>query len=448
MADLTPQKVAVEYVDLPVVKVRPLPSTTVKAFTRFMRGPPFVLDMHGDTLRYQSNNLKDIVNDSDVDAGWLSACNRHMMRMDHRDAVLLYDYTSFQYNPALRGTDIPTDRWLDMKREADMFDLEDMVAPAPKFGHPGVWILLKLLSVRDPGTEPAFRATAQKLFVKPLAKGVQLALWEMARECSACKPEFKREAHRKTAFRTVMKLDFAQTCTWDNLSVAGKKAVERVIRHNMSVYMDAHMNASFRFAFQLLDLLDEAGDAWEKLYHPMPSDVAAQFERDKGAYRALRSAPKKFQTFMRHRFYFRMNAQFPRVVEAATARIQAMFAGMPPLRLPLTLYRGIQERKWLQGTTTWKGLTSTTLSATVAKGYMRMNACCFLRIHVPVGARVLPIMGLTDGISHMEVLLPHLAKVRVRRGRARPIYVPPEEWPRETGLEEKVTVYDVDLVNK
>ena len=461
MAALAPTTVAVEYEDLSVAKVRTLPSDTVKAFRAFVRGPPFALDMHGYALRHNAVGTADakrVLNDSDVDAGWLAACNRHMMRMDHRDAILLYDYTSFQYNASLRadgnknfwGAADMKWRVLDMKREADMFDLADMVAPAPQFGHPGVWILLKLLSMRDPGTEPAFRTAARELFAAPLADGVLLALWEMARDSHACSYEFDREKHRRTAFRTVMKLRFAQTCTWGNLSRAGKRRVQRVVQRNMAAYWDAHMSASFRFAFQLLDLLTNgAGDHGDEgvpsLFHEMPSNVAARFERDMRAFHETTSLPTKFQLFMRYRFYFRFNDHFPRVVEAATARMEGVFAAMPPLRAPLVVYRGIQDRKWMRQTT-WYGLTSTTLSAPVAKGYIRGKGCCFLRMHVPAGARIIPNMGLTAGIGHMELLLPHRTKVRTRRGHSRPVHVPPYEWPHETSLEEAFVAYDVDVI--
>lgn len=455
--DVKNTTIAITYVDLPVVKVKNLSTNTVKAFDQFMRGPPFDLVMHGTTLRHPAADIRRrarVLNDGDVDVGWLNACNRHMMGMPHRDAILLYDYTDGMYNASLRSNGLLHTRMKDFKGNTDMFDLGDLLAPAPRFGHPGVFLVLTLLSTAThPVTEEtAFRETAQRLFVVPLSKGVLLALWEMARACLE-KGDDKIACidHRRTAFKTLKRLKFVQTCTWENLSRAGKRAVHREVERDLAEYTSAAFKPTFRFAFQLMDLIEGCEGDKGDLFYDMPPPVAARFDRDMRAFHRTSSPPAKFRLFMRYRFYFRMNANFPRVVEAATARLLGVFPTMPPLRVPLTVYRGIRDRTWMRqgrGSITWQGMVSTTLSTETAFLYMAGASCCFMRMHVPPGFRVIPNMGLTSGNNHIEVLLPHLTTVRTRRGHSSPVHIMPEVWPRVTTLEPPIVVYDVDVVTE
>ena len=451
--DLKNTTIAIAYVNLPVVKVKHLSTNTVKAFEQFMHGPPFDLAMHGSTLRHPAADVRrraQVLDDGDVDVGWLNACNRHMMGMPHRDAILLYDYTDGMYNASLRKNGMLRHRMKDSKGNADMFDLGDLLAPAPRFGHPGVFLVLTLLSTHPVTEETAFRETAQRLFVAPLSKGVLLALWEMARACLKNGDDDKGN-HRRTAFKTLKRLKFVETCTWENLSRAGKLAVQKEVERDLAEYTSAAYKPLFRFAFQLMDLIDDCEGCESDLFYDMPPPVAARFDRDMLAFHRTSSPPAKFRLFMRYRFYFRMNANFPRVVEAATARLLDVFPKMPPLRAPLTVFRGIYDRKWMRqghGPITWQGMVSTTLSTETAFNYTGGASCCFMRMHVPPGFRVIPNMGLTSGIDHMEVLLPHLTTVRTRREHSPPVHIMPEVWPRVTTLNPPIVVYDVDVVTE
>jgi hypothetical protein len=93
----------VKYVDLPVVLSRPREykwgdddsSLLRKEFEHFLKAPPFVRGMHPVSLRVGSG--EDLPDIDDVDGEWLQECNEFMMHLDHRDAILLDRFSTYDY---------------------------------------------------------------------------------------------------------------------------------------------------------------------------------------------------------------------------------------------------------------------------------------------------------------------------------------------------------------
>lgn len=96
--------------------------------------------------------------------------------------------------------------------------------------------------------------------------------------------------------------------------------------------------------------------------------------------------------------------QWRRVLVETIKDINRIFKGAPPLPEPLTVYRGLKQRR---PKTSWKGLVSTTLSKKVANQFTNQTKkCCLQTIVIPKGGRVLPIFSVSAfNILELEILL-------------------------------------------
>lgn len=84
------------------------------------------------------------------------------------------------------------------------------------------------------------------------------------------------------------------------------------------------------------------------------------------------------------------------------ADMKAIFEGAPPLPSPLTVYRGVKNKKQRPRA----GFVSTSLSKEQAEHFMDPEKkCCLLTLQIPEGTRVLPLFVLSRYPLEAEILL-------------------------------------------
>lgn len=80
--------------------------------------------------------------------------------------------------------------------------------------------------------------------------------------------------------------------------------------------------------------------------------------------------------------------------------IDTIFNGCPPLKVPILVYRSIDEYFNFSYKSEGYVSTSTTLTTAGTGG-----GCCLLRITIPAGTKVLPLMNISNNSSENEILL-------------------------------------------
>jgi hypothetical protein len=401
----------VEFISLPVAISRreyvgkPSPA---KEFARFMKAPPFYMGTHEVSLRVGHG---EPLPDMPVDPVWLAECNAFLMGLDHRDAILIDHYLSYQYSSYLR-----THRgsgYTDFCVPVDTRDIRS-------------WAVLALLCSGHPDEAEGFAKFVKEQFTVRASDAFCDALWKIATATATAssRREMEKSIHK-------------------NMATLERRGLTKLLRNIApdSPFRAAHKTSVMkeggirfytmytRFAFQLVDLLAEASQP-SALFHELDARAQAAFAIDMAAFRKTRSYVKRYAIFSKYVYYFKASNHMRPVLKAAVERVQALFERVPPLRKPLTVYRGVVDNAWVKkGTMVLKGLTSTTLRALIGSLYAdEQRRCCLMRIHVPAGRRVLPTLGLTDGNYHMEIVLPDNAAISRTTGPEMQ-HVRGEDWP-------------------
>jgi hypothetical protein len=128
----------------------------------------------------------------------------------------------------------------------------------------------------------------------------------------------------------------------------------------------------------------------------------------------LSSPEQRYRLFTREAIvYFDFSQHWIKLAQDYTKQFEKLFLKFPPLPIPLTVYRGVDQVDNFYTLNSWKGFTSTTLNPQIALGYIPPpKECCMLEITIPAGVRVLPILTMkTDGREILEILLPNDSKI-------------------------------------
>lgn len=94
--------------------------------------------------------------------------------------------------------------------------------------------------------------------------------------------------------------------------------------------------------------------------------------------------------------------------EKLSGKMDRIFAQVPPLPYNLVVYRGLSDVDWSEVLYDIDHFVATATNASAAKRFAGSD-CCYMKIHVPIGAKVLPISyahGLTAYPKDLEILLP------------------------------------------
>ena len=420
----------VDYISLPVaISRREYVDRTISAkesackeFARFIKAPPFYMGTHEVALRVgHGEPLPDMT----VDPAWLAECNAFLMGLDHRDAILIDHYLSYPYSIYMRNHRMI---YTDFCVPVENSDIRSQA-------------VLALMCSGHPADAEGFARFVKEQFTVQASDAFCDALWKIA--AASPKGEMEKSIRKNMATlerRGLTKL-LRNIASDSPFRAAHKASVMKKERH-MRFY-----SMYTRFAFQLVDLLAAAAQP-SSLFHELDARAQAAFDADMAAFRKTRSYVKRYAIFSKYLYYFKASENMRGVLQAAIERVNAMFERVPPLRKPLTVYRGVVDKVWVKkGAMTLKGLTSTTLRALIGSWYANEERrCCLMRIHVPAGRKVLPILGLTDGNYHMEVLLPDKTAIS-RVARPEMQHVRDEDWPHwyQSGKGKPMWVYDFSM---
>lgn len=414
----------VDYISLPAAISRReyVDRTTAEEFARFMKAPPFYMGTHEVSLRVgHGEPLPDMT----VDPAWLAECNAFLMGLDHRDAILLDHYLSYPYSIYMRNHRMI---YTDFCVPVETSDIRSQA-------------VLALMCSGHPTDAAGFARFVKAQFTVTASDAFCAALWKIV--TTAPDGEMEKSIRKNMATlerRGLTKL--LRNIAPDSPFRAAHKASVAKNEGHMRFY-----TRYTRFAFQLVDLLAAAAQP-SSLFHELDTRAQAAFDADMTTFRKTRSYVKRYAIFSKYLYYFKASENMRGVLQAAIERVNAMFERVPPLRKPLTVYRGVQGTAWVKkGAMVLKGLTSTTLRALIGSLYAdEERRCCLMRIHVPAGRKVLPILGLTDGNYHMEVLLPDKAAIS-RVARPEMQNVRDGDWPHwhQSDKGKPMWVYDFSM---
>ena len=85
--------------------------------------------------------------------------------------------------------------------------------------------------------------------------------------------------------------------------------------------------------------------------------------------------------------------------------IDGIFKSVPPLTENVIVYRGIKSSFMIDASFIEKSFVSTTVDTSIASEYANQK-CCFFKIYIPKGTRVIPLVSCSENASELEVLLP------------------------------------------
>jgi ADP-ribosyltransferase exoenzyme len=407
----------VEYTDLPVV----VPTKTIMEFTdtreylrQFLKAKPFKEVLHPYSLEFV--HKKGVAGDKFIDTNWLHACNKHLLSLSHEDALLLTSYRSIGFNEFLRHEHT---LFCFINFDFDTFEKKKQ-------------FLQCIFIYKEFKKEEDVKAFFQKQVQKKLPEELVKELFENVSN---------NDIHMK-------RLQQKGVDEWFQ-GLSYKSPIFRFLPRRQT---QQHWILVFffytRFAFQYVEILAKVPNK-EYLFNTQyfSPTMRKTFSQDMRSFERSRGVLARFEYIYRYVYYIKQHV-FESVLEHATAKMESIFASFPPLRKSMAVYRGVPEKKWAKKLRSWSGLISTTLRASIASWYTApVGDCCLLTLHIPHGNKVIPILGLTDGNYHMELLLPHNTKVKLRNNKAKRIVVHGEEWPRESMQEKgrilKHYVFDV-----
>jgi hypothetical protein len=126
----------------------------------------------------------------------------------------------------------------------------------------------------------------------------------------------------------------------------------------------------------------------------------------------------KYNSFVYMSKYIKKSA-WAAILDMYVEDLNKIIKKAPPLNKNMVVFRGVKDDYYLTGrdgfTYENNGFLSTSLSAVVAKRFMNGSPCCFKKITLLKGLRVLLMMGLSKFPDEMELLLPTGALYSLRR---------------------------------
>ena len=101
--------------------------------------------------------------------------------------------------------------------------------------------------------------------------------------------------------------------------------------------------------------------------------------------------------------------------ETLSGKMDRIFAKVPPLPHSIVLYRGLADKSWDEVIYDIEHFIATAVNPAAAQRFASYD-CCYMKINVPAGAKILPVSfahGLTRYPKDLEVLLPRQGCFRV-----------------------------------
>jgi len=417
--------------------------------------------MHPVSLRVGSG--EDLPDIDDVDGEWLQECNEFMMHLDHRDAILLDRFSTYDYEDFfMEGNELAQEdqglKYLDLCMfGSDEDKISGLMALA-----------LACSSLRD--KKPSSKKPSAEFvkFVRDQFSAkteVSLAFCDLMWEISLNIPKpsgdgdgdllhYLRFDLNELQHSIRLKLEQLEGATNGGITPLLESmapASELRAKHKECVVVlleDTHNSGYYktytRYAFQHVDLMkSHKNDMFHTEVFDEPTQAA--FDADMVAFKKTSSYAARFAIFAKYIYYYKSSEFMPRVINAAVERLDSIFKRLPPLKKPLVVYRKVADIK-LMKKHQLIGFTPTSLRTT--KPWSR-EKCCLMRLHIPAGNRVFPAFGITDPNNHMKIVLPHMSQItEMKKSEKNPnpalLYVRDQNWPREAHSEKgkPMWVYD------
>lgn len=102
------------------------------------------------------------------------------------------------------------------------------------------------------------------------------------------------------------------------------------------------------------------------------------------------------------------NRTWTKILKQYVRDIDSIIAQMPPTQRLISVFRGVPHDVVADRLLKDPSFVSTTLGKDIARGFVMNDPqkCCVYRFDIPVGSRVLPLIGISRYFGEQEILLP------------------------------------------